>query len=168
MTAPAGKEAFRPPASTRTLLGDPDLAAVIGKVAEGLAASESTGARQRWPARPRVCDDHRGERDGALCRWRLALGRGRGNDPPLLLPVARVQTHLLPSAASRRGASDGSADRPGRIWGTTVPGYWLPLDLERPRKQTLVVLDIGRRVRPAVSPDDPDRVLDLLRERMAG
>ena len=55
----------------------------------------------------------------------------------------------------------------GRIWGTTVPGYWLPLDLGRPRKQTLVVLDIGRRVRPAVSPDDPDRVLALLRDRMA-
>lgn len=55
----------------------------------------------------------------------------------------------------------------GRIWGTTTARYWLPLDLERPRKQTLLVLDIGRRVRPAVSPDDPDQVLELLRERMA-
>ena len=55
----------------------------------------------------------------------------------------------------------------GRIWGTTVPGYWLPLDLGRPRKQTLVVLDIGRTVRPALSPDDSHQVLALLRDRMA-
>lgn len=50
----------------------------------------------------------------------------------------------------------------GRLWGTTHPGYWLPLDGSRPGKKTLLVLDIGSRIRPAFSPDDPDRVLEIL------
>lgn len=55
----------------------------------------------------------------------------------------------------------------GRIWGTGSWRYWLPLDIGRPRKNTLVVLDLGRRVKPAFSPDDPDRVIGMLRERTA-
>lgn len=50
----------------------------------------------------------------------------------------------------------------GRVWGSARPRYWLPLDLSRPKKDTLVVLDLGRFVRPAFSPDDPSRVADLL------
>ena len=53
-----------------------------------------------------------------------------------------------------------------RLWGTSNPRYWLPLDLHRPGKRTLVVLDLGRSVQPAFSPDDPDRFLALLRERI--
>jgi hypothetical protein len=52
-----------------------------------------------------------------------------------------------------------------RIWGTSHPGYWLPLDGRRPGKSTLIVLDIGEHVKPAFSPDDPDRVVRLLRDR---
>lgn len=51
----------------------------------------------------------------------------------------------------------------GRGWGTTHPRYWLPLDLSRPHKDTLVVLDLGRRVMPALTPDDPDRVVEIIR-----
>ena len=51
----------------------------------------------------------------------------------------------------------------GRGWGTTNPRYWLPLDTSRPEKDTLLILDLGRLVRPAFSPDDPGRVLDILR-----
>ncbi|MQA17206.1 MAG: hypothetical protein GEV09_24690 [Pseudonocardiaceae bacterium] len=54
----------------------------------------------------------------------------------------------------------------GRGWGTAHPGYWLPLDLGSWRKDRLVVLDLGRRVHPAFSPDDPDRVLRILREHV--
>jgi hypothetical protein len=43
-----------------------------------------------------------------------------------------------------------------RIWGTARLSFWLPLDLRRMRKSRLVVLDLGRRVQPAFSPDDPD------------
>lgn len=54
----------------------------------------------------------------------------------------------------------------GRGWGTAHPGYWLPLDTSRPRKNTLVVLDLGGKLKPAFSPDDPDRVLAILQRRI--
>jgi hypothetical protein len=54
----------------------------------------------------------------------------------------------------------------GRGWGTAHPGYWLPLDVRRWRKPTLLVLDVGQRVKPCVSPDDPQRVIELLHERI--
>lgn len=55
-----------------------------------------------------------------------------------------------------------------RLWESSVPRTWLPLDLGRPRKQTILVLDLGRRVRPALTPDEPDRVAALIRERIDG
>lgn len=54
----------------------------------------------------------------------------------------------------------------GRGWGTAEPGYWLPLDVRRWRKPTLLVFDVGRRVKPCVSPEDPRRVIALLRDRV--
>ena len=54
----------------------------------------------------------------------------------------------------------------GRGWGSAHPGYWLPLDWSRPRKDTLVVLDLGGYVKPAFSPDDPDRVLKILAQHI--
>jgi len=54
----------------------------------------------------------------------------------------------------------------GRLWGTANPGYWLPLDTRRGRKTTLLVFDIGTRVKPCVSPNQPERVLELLREQV--
>ncbi|OBF12429.1 MULTISPECIES: hypothetical protein [unclassified Mycobacterium] len=54
----------------------------------------------------------------------------------------------------------------GRIWGAGDPRYWFPLDVRRGRKQTLLVLELGRQVRPCISPDDPERVIELLRDRL--
>ncbi|MGA8847813.1 MAG: hypothetical protein WB471_14455 [Nocardioides sp.] len=51
----------------------------------------------------------------------------------------------------------------GRVWGSAHPRYWLPLDLGRAHKHTLVVIDIGRRVRPSVTPRDPELVAEMLR-----
>ncbi|WAC90597.1 hypothetical protein [Mycobacterium sp. Aquia_213] len=55
----------------------------------------------------------------------------------------------------------------GRIWGATDPRYWFPLDIRRSRKKTLLVLDVGARVKPCITPDDPDRVIELLRDRVS-
>jgi hypothetical protein len=52
----------------------------------------------------------------------------------------------------------------GRGRGTSNPRYRPPLDLTRPRKNTLIVFDIGRRVKQALPPDRPERALRLLRE----
>ena len=54
----------------------------------------------------------------------------------------------------------------GRGWGSAHPRYWLPLDISRPRKDKLVVLDLGGFVHPAFSPDEPDRVVAILRQHV--
>ena len=52
-----------------------------------------------------------------------------------------------------------------RIWGTANPAYWASLDPGRPRKRRALVLDLGRRVRPFLTPDDPDAFEAVVRER---
>ena len=54
----------------------------------------------------------------------------------------------------------------GRGWGTAHPRYWLPLDVTRPRKDKLVVLNLGQTVQPAFTPDEPERVVRIIRERL--
>jgi len=56
----------------------------------------------------------------------------------------------------------------GRIWGTANPRYWAHLDPSRPRKQGALVLDVGGFVHPFVTPDDPDRVAEIVAEHRAG
>lgn len=53
----------------------------------------------------------------------------------------------------------------GHIWGTANPGYWANVDPTRPRKATGFVLDLGRRVWPLVTPDDPDAFEAVVRDR---
>jgi hypothetical protein len=55
-----------------------------------------------------------------------------------------------------------------RGWGTAHPGYWFPLQLLRFRKNTVLVFDLGRAVKPCVSPDDPNQVMTLLRGQVPG
>ena len=52
-----------------------------------------------------------------------------------------------------------------RIWGTGNPRYWANLDTKRPTKKAGFVVDLGRRVSPIVTPDDPDAFESVLRER---
>jgi hypothetical protein len=55
------------------------------------------------------------------------------------------------------------AVRRWRIWGTTDPRRWFNLDWGRPRKRLALVLDLGKRVKPVITPDDPQRVVGVLR-----
>jgi len=50
-----------------------------------------------------------------------------------------------------------------RVWGTTIPGYWFNLDPRRPSKSVGFVVDAGRMVKPVITPDDPDRLVEALR-----
>jgi hypothetical protein len=52
-----------------------------------------------------------------------------------------------------------------RIWGTSNRGYWASLDPGRLHKVTGLVLDLGRRVKPFLTPDDPDVFEVLVRSR---
>jgi hypothetical protein len=58
------------------------------------------------------------------------------------------------------GAFSGRA----RIWGTANPRYWASLDPQRPKKKVGLILDVGRFVRPFITPDDVDAVEALIRE----
>ena len=52
-----------------------------------------------------------------------------------------------------------------RIWGTSHPGYWWHLDWLRFQKDTALELDLGRPVRPVITPADPDRVEAIIAQR---
>lgn len=60
----------------------------------------------------------------------------------------------------------GWASGKGRFWGATDPRYWFPLDLQRGKKSTLLILDVGSWVRPCITPEDPDTVIGLLKARV--
>lgn len=60
----------------------------------------------------------------------------------------------------------GALTGKGRLWGSGDLRHWLPLDLSRPQKEKALILEVGKWVRPVITPDDPDRVLALLQERM--
>jgi hypothetical protein len=49
----------------------------------------------------------------------------------------------------------GLASGRARIWGTANPRFWLNFDPARPRKDTGFIVDLGRWVRPILTPDDP-------------
>lgn len=54
----------------------------------------------------------------------------------------------------------------GRFWGATDPRYWFPLDMHRGSKKTLLILDVGRKVRPCITPEDPAKVIEVLKARV--
>ncbi len=53
----------------------------------------------------------------------------------------------------------------GRIWGSGDLRHWANLDVHRPGKQIGFFIDLGRRVIPMVTPDDPDAFEQAVRER---
>jgi hypothetical protein len=52
-----------------------------------------------------------------------------------------------------------------RIWGSSDLRRWLPLDIRRPLKSTLVTLDVpGTWPSPAFTPEHPEAFLEMLDE----
>ena len=51
-----------------------------------------------------------------------------------------------------------------RLWGTTDPRLWFNLDWNRRNKSLALILDTGKRVRPVITPDDPQQVIAVLRQ----
>jgi hypothetical protein len=52
-----------------------------------------------------------------------------------------------------------------RIWGTGTFRYWANLDINRPKKKIGLLLDLGKFTNPFITPDDPDTVEAVIRER---
>jgi hypothetical protein len=76
------------------------------------------------------------------------------------IPYARIKG----VQERRMGALTGK----GRLWGSGDLRHWFPLDPSRPQKEKALVLDVGKWVRPVITPEDPDRVLALLQEYTSG
>jgi hypothetical protein len=52
-----------------------------------------------------------------------------------------------------------------RIWGTANPTLWASLDPQRPSKDRALLLDIGSRTRPFLTPDDIDTVAQIIHRK---
>jgi hypothetical protein len=52
-----------------------------------------------------------------------------------------------------------------RLWGTGNPRYWANLDRKRPKKKVGFVVDLGSKISPIVTPDEPDLFESILRDR---
>ena len=52
-----------------------------------------------------------------------------------------------------------------RLWGSTNLVNWFPLDMRRPKKAQLVELDLGKRVKPSITPDDANQIAALISAR---
>ena len=59
-----------------------------------------------------------------------------------------------------------NAVRRWRIWGSGDFYHWWNLDTKRPGKRLALVIDVGRPIRPTITPDDPERVEAILKERI--
>jgi hypothetical protein len=70
-------------------------------------------------------------------------------------PAATSKRIALESIRSAREVGLGTMTGRWRLWGATVPTYWLNLDPSRSHKSTGFVLDVGKRIRPVVTPDNP-------------
>ena len=55
-----------------------------------------------------------------------------------------------------------------RIWGTSDFSYWAHLDPGRPSKQAGLMIDLGRAIRPFITPDDPEQVKRIIERGMVG
>lgn len=55
-----------------------------------------------------------------------------------------------------------------RIWGSSDLRHWYNLDRTRPRKKTAIVLDLGGWLRPVITPDEPDKVIEILKRHGVG
>jgi hypothetical protein len=54
-----------------------------------------------------------------------------------------------------------------RLWGSGDLVHWYNLDTNRPNKTVELEIDTGRRVRPVITPDDPDAVATIIAEHQA-
>lgn len=100
--------------------------------------------------------------DGLVQLDRLALTLRRYH-----FPSGTAKVIPLRAIKGYRAESLGLFVQRFRIWGSSDLQRWLPLDVGRPLKSTLVTLDVpGTWPAPAFTPDDPERFLAILAEML--
>ncbi len=73
------------------------------------------------------------------------------------IPYASIRT------VTRQPLTDGSGR--WRIWGSSDFIHWWNLDPARPKKQVALIIDLGKSILPSITPDDPEQVGRILREK---
>lgn len=56
----------------------------------------------------------------------------------------------------------------GRIWGMGFTPEWYPFDPKRPWKTKCIVLDDSEWVKTVITPEDSERVLEILQQKTLG
>jgi hypothetical protein len=88
--------------------------------------------------------------DDIEVRWYYLWGTKR-------IPYSAIKSARLVTLSPTRGRA--------RIWGTANPRYWASLDPQRPTKRAALIIDTGGAVQAYMTPDDPDAVAAIARER---
>ncbi|HEY1739880.1 MAG TPA: hypothetical protein VGI86_14285 [Acidimicrobiia bacterium] len=91
-----------------------------------------------------ACDEQ-----GLVIRWYYLWGAKR-------IPYASIRSWKRYALTGWRGK--------WRIWGSGDFVHWFNLDPKRPGKSVALELQTGGRVRPTITPDDPDTVERILTE----
>lgn len=91
-----------------------------------------------------VCDD-----TGIRIRWYYPWGAKA-------IPYSAVRGVLTRPLSRVRGR--------WRLWGSGDFTHWYNLDLGRPGKSSALELDLGRRVIPTITPDEPETVARIIRD----
>ena len=95
------------------------------------------------------CDDQ-----GLLIRWYYPWGAKR-------IPYTSItEVQELPLSGANR-------IRRWRLWGSGDFIHWWNLDPGRPDKTMALVLHVGHRILPTITPDDPAAVEQIIKERQA-
>jgi hypothetical protein len=55
--------------------------------------------------------------------------------------------------------------RKWRLWGSGDLVHWWNLDPHRPKKDVAIEFNVGKHIRPTVTPDDPEAVERILHEK---
>jgi hypothetical protein len=83
-------------------------------------------------------------------------------------PSGTSKIIALDSIRGYKAQSLGCSTARFTFWGGTYPRHWLPLDVQRPLKSTLITLDIpGIRPTPAFTPARPDEFIALFDQLLA-
>jgi hypothetical protein len=93
-----------------------------------------------------ACDD-----DGVVIRWYYLWGHKR-------IPYRMIRSATTYPLGAVRGK--------WRLWGSGDFTHWYNLDGNRPRKATGIQIDVGGRVRPCITPDDPQAVARIITEHI--
>jgi len=88
---------------------------------------------------------------GVIIRWYYPWGAKKIGYTAIRSVTARPLTHTTGQR---------------RIWGSGDLTHWYNLDGSRSKKRVALEIDTGGRVRPTITPDDPDAVHRIVTEHL--